>query len=115
MNGIEPPRETRETPQRPLFVDFSWELSPDDGGAMVTSYQFQWRYSGDAWSGKLFNQDSSCYTVEIADTSTSVQARVRARNSVGLGSWATTVTVAASSLLGLSLQRHWFTSSQTFS
>ncbi len=82
---------------------------------MVTSYQFQWRYSGDAWSGKLFNQDSSCYTVEIADTSTSVQARVRARNSVGLGSWATTVTVAASSLLGLSLQRHWFTSSQTFS
>ena len=49
---------------------------------MVTSYQFQWRYSGDAWSGKLFNQDSSCYTVEIADTSTSVQARVRARNSV---------------------------------
>ena len=39
--------------RRPLTVDWQWELPDDDGGEPVESFDHQWRYSGDAWSGNI--------------------------------------------------------------
>ena len=71
------------TPRRPLIIDWVWEVPNDNGGQRIESYDHQWRYSGDAWSGNTVTTESTYRRISVADTSTSVQARVRAVNSVG--------------------------------
>ena len=88
------------TPVRPLIVDWDWDLVTDDGGAPVTSYDLQWRYSGDGWSGNVITDSRTHASHAIANTGTGVQARVRARNAVGSSSWSGTITVNAADLLG---------------
>ena len=88
------------TPRRPLVVDWDWDLVTDDGGDTVDDYEFQWRLSGQTWSGNVITVTGTHASITLAATGTAVQARVRARNSVGSSNWSSTVTVAASSLLG---------------
>ena len=105
------------TPRRPLIVDWTWELPNSNGGQRIESYGFQWRYQGDSWgtTNLTTGLERASMRITVADTSRAVQARVRAINNVGTSVWITpTVTVAASSLLGVPTQRHRFTSSQTF-
>ena len=104
------------TPRRPLIVDWTWELPNSNGGQRVASYDFQWRYSGNTWSGNLTTGlERSSMRTTVADTTRAVQARVRATNSVDASVWASTVTVAATSLLGHPTQAQRFTLSQTWS
>ena len=77
-----------------------WEVPNDNGGQRIESYDHQWRYSGDAWAaGNLETTESTYRRITVADTTNSVQARVRARNSIGVSGWAGTVTVASGDLL----------------
>ena len=72
----------------------------DNGGQRIEDYDHQWRYSGDAWAAANLETTEGAYRrVTIADTTNSVQARVRARNSVGVSAWSGTVTVASGDLL----------------
>ena len=103
------------TPRRPLIVDWTWEVPNDNGGQRIEDYDHQWRYSGDAWAAANLETTEGAYRrVTIADTTNSVQARVRARNSVGVSGWAGTVTVDSGDLLSAPTQRHRFTSSQAW-
>ena len=104
------------TPRRPLIVDWTWEVPDSNGGQRISSYDHQWRYSGDAWVGaNLENTEGSFRRITVADATRNVQARVRAINSVGTGGWSSpTVTVQSSALLVSPTQRHRFTSSQTW-
>ena len=105
--------------RRPLTVDWQWELPDDDGGEPVESFDHQWRYSGDAWSGNITSGlERTCQTHTIADTTNGVQARVRATNSVGSSSWTTAVTISQSDIADDAAalpQRTAITSSQTYS
>ena len=102
------------TPRRPLIIDWVWEVPADNGGQRIESYDHQWRYSGDAWSGNTVTTESTYRRITVADATNSVQARVRARNSVGQSSWSGTVTVDSGDLLTAPTQRHRFTTSQTW-
>ena len=103
------------TPRRPLIVDWTWEVPNDNGGQRIEDYDHQWRYSGDAWSAANLETTEGTYRrITVADTTNSVQARVRARNSVGVSAWSGTVTVASGDLLAAPTQRHRFTTSQTW-
>ena len=84
------------TPRRPLIVDWTWELPDSNGGQRIEDYDFQWRYSGDAWAAAniVAGLETSYYRMSVANTNRSVQARVRASNSVGTSGWAGTATVA---------------------
>ena len=94
------PQNLAGTPRRPLMVDFVWELPDDNGGAQITSFDSQWRFQGSGWSGNLTNQESTHRRITVSNANTAVQARVRARNSVGASSWSSTVTVSAGDLTG---------------
>ena len=113
------PTNLSGTARRPLTVDWQWELPDDDGGEPVESFDHQWRYSGDAWSGNITSGlERTCQTHTIADTTNGVQARVRATNSVGSSSWTTAVTISQSDIEDDSAQlpqRTAITSSQTYS
>ena len=78
-----------------------WEVPNDNGGQRIESYDHQWRYSGDAWAaGNLETTEGTYRRITVAnDTTYDVQARVRARNSVGVSGWAGTVTVDSGDLL----------------
>ena len=103
------------TPRRPLIVDWTWEVPNDNGGQRIEDYDHQWRYSGDAWAAANLETTEGAYRrITVADTTNSVQARVRARNSVGVSAWSGTVTVASGDLLDAPTQRHRFTTSQTW-
>ena len=108
------------TPRRPLIVDWTWELPDDNGGQRISSYDFQWRYSGDAWAAAniVAGLETSYYRLSVANTNRGVQARVRASNSVGTSGWSGTATVSQSgdiaSESSVPTQRHRFTSSQTW-
>ena len=84
------------TPRRPLAIDWVWEVPNDNGGQRIESYDHQWRYSGNNWSGNIATTESTYRRIAVADATNNVQARVRARNSVGVSGWAGTVTVNAS-------------------
>ena len=113
------PTNLSGTGRRPLTVDWTWELPDDDGGEPVESFDHQWRYQGDAWSGNITSGlERTCQTHTIADTTNGVQARVRATNSVGSSSWTTAVTISQSDIEDDSAQlpqRTAITSSQTYS
>ena len=113
------PTNLSGTARRPLTVDWQWELPDDDGGEPIESYDHQWRYSGDAWSGNITSGlERTCQTHTIADTTNGVQARVRATNSVGSSSWTTAVTISQSDVeddAAAIPQRIAITSSQTYS
>ena len=103
-------------PRRPLIVDWTWNLPTDNGGQRVESFDLQWRYGGQTWAqGTSVTGLSGTYRrITVADATRSVQARVRAGNSVSNSGWASTATVAASALLEARTLRHTFESSQTF-
>ena len=80
-----------DAPDRDV-IDFetilwSWSLPDDDGGQSVTGYDIQWRVQGNNWSGNIIARTESCYLHENRSESTTYEARVRARNSVGNSSW----------------------------
>ena len=103
------------TARRALNIDWTWDLVSDDGGAMVTSYDFQWRVAGAAWSGNVTTTTEAYVRTTAPNTSNGIQGRVRATNSVGTSStWSPTGTVAAGDLIPLPTQRHRFTSGQTW-
>ena len=95
------PEAITGTPRLPLIVDWTWELPDDNGGQVIESYDFQWRYDGDSWANANFTGglEVSYYRVAIADTTSGVQARARAINSVGTGAWRTSSVLAAGDLL----------------
>ena len=114
------PPGLRGTPRRPLIVDLDWEIVSDDGGESdggetILDYTVQWRYQGAGWSGNTTTTDRASLRVTVADTSKGVQARVRARNSVGSSAWSSTATVAAGDLLGAFPQVTRVSSDQTYS
>ena len=83
--------DTLDAPDRDV-IDFetilwSWSLPDDDGGQSVTGYHIQWRIQGAGWSGNTIALTESCYLHENRSDSTTYEARVRARNSVGNSSW----------------------------
>ena len=88
------------TPRFPFIIDWVWEVPDDNGGQRIESYDHQWRYSGDGWSVNTVTTESTYRRITIANANRSVQARARARNSVGTGGWGGTVTVNSSDLLG---------------
>ena len=104
------------TPRIALIVDWTWELPDDNGGQVIESYDFQWRYAGNNWSNAnlIVGLEVAYYRVTVANTNNGVQARVRASNSIGNSSWRTSGVIAASSLFDSPQQRHRFTSSQTW-
>ena len=110
------PTNIEGTPRLPLIVDWTWELPNSNGGQRIEDYDFQWRYQGDSWSNANLTSglELSYMRITVADTSTGVQARVRASNSVGNSGWSGTVTVTSGDLLDSPTQRHRFTSSQTW-
>ena len=124
VSPIVPPSDTAPdapaaingTPRIPLIVDWTWELPDDNGGQVISSYDFQWRYDGNNWSNAnlTIGLEVSYYRVTITNTSNGIQARARARNSVGVSAWRTSGVIAASSLFDSPQQRHRFTSSQTW-
>ena len=59
----------------------------DDGDSPITGYHIQWRIQGAGWSGNTIALTESCYLHENRSDSTTYEARVRARNSVGNSSW----------------------------
>ena len=89
-------------------IKFDW-LAPDyDGGSVITSYEFQWRESGEEWSDSnkvAVSTSSRTYTLESLDGSTTYEARVLAVNSVGRGAWSDieSVTTLAVSPLTVSI------------
>ena len=98
MPGL--PTSHTGTPRRPLVIDWVWEVPNDNGGQRIESYDHQWRYSGDAWAAANLETTEGTYRrITVADTTNDVQARVRARNSVGVSGWAGTVTVDSGDLL----------------
>ena len=114
------PPGLRGTPRRPLIVEWDWEIVSDDGGESdggetILDYTVQWRYQGAGWSGNTTTTDRASLRVTVADTSKGVQARVRARNSVGSSAWSSTVTVAAGDLVGAFPQVTRVSSDQTYS
>ena len=121
---IQPPPPTRPdnlssapvgAARRPLIVDWSWGC-PGDGGSDIIDFQIQWRYQGNAWSGNIFTVTRAFYRLTVANTTRGVDARVRARNSVGTAaSWSPTGSVSASALLDSPpVTGHTFTASQTW-
>ena len=108
------PTSLAGTPRRPLIIDWTWEVPNSNGGQRIESYDHQWRYSGDAWSGNTENTEGTYRRITVPNANNSVQARVRARNSVGQSSWSGTITVSSGDLLESPSQRHRFTSSQTW-
>ena len=114
------PPGLRGTPRRPLIVDWDWEIVSDDGGESdggetILDYTVQWRYQGAGWSGNTTTTDRASLRVTVADTSKGVQARVRARNSVGVSAWSSTATVGSGDLLGAFPQSVRVSSDQTYS
>ena len=98
-----------------LVVVWEWDIPPDDGGAMITSYDHQWRYDGNAWSGNTTTGLETLYfSHTVANANNGVQARVRARNSEGAGGWRTSAVVAADALQPTPMQIHEFDSTQTW-
>ena len=108
------PTNHEGAPRRPLIVDWTWEVPDSNGGQRIENYDHQWRYQGSGW-GNTITTEGAYRRITVADTSTSVQARVRARNSVGTSSWASTVTVQSSDLLDSLPQRVRLTTDQTYS
>ena len=112
------PTSLTGTPRRPLTIDWVWELPNSNGGERISSYDHQWRYDGDAWSGNLTTGlERSYMSITVANANNAVDARVRARNSVGTSGWSGTTQVSASDIAdqaGTITQRHRFTSSQTW-
>ena len=67
---------------------WSWDIPDDDGGAMITSYDHQWRVDGTGWSGNITTGiTTGCRRVDGLTAGEDYQARVRARNSVGVSAW----------------------------
>ena len=99
------PTSLAGTPRYDLAIDWLWELPDDNGGQRISSYDFQWRYSGDGWAAIniVSALEVSYYRLTIANTTRGVDARVRASNSVGTSGWSGTATVASGALLGTQL------------
>ena len=84
----------------PSSIFWEWEV-PRDNGAQITSFDLQWRISGNNWSGNnITGIDASCYTHTGRTLGTTYQIRVRARNSAGVGGWSGTGTFALPSTEG---------------
>ena len=76
-------------------VEWSWDLVTSDGGRIVTGYDFQWRYSTDEWAaGNLQQVTRTCAAVTVTGDQATVEARVRARNSVGASPWSAVGSIA---------------------
>ena len=43
-------------PEQPLIIDWAWNLVTDNGGAIVTSYDFRWRRSGGSFTTTTVTQ-----------------------------------------------------------
>ena len=95
------PTNISSTPRVPLIVEWLWEVPDDNGGERIEDYDFQWRYDGDAWAPANLTSglESTYYRLTVANANNGVQARARARNSVGTSAWVTSVVLAAGSLL----------------
>ena len=91
-DGISVPGRPPSTPVgavQGLSILWSWD-SAVDNGARITGYDFQWRVSGSGWSGNIVSVSATCYALTGLIASTTYEARVRARNVDGVGSWTTT-------------------------
>ena len=64
------PTSLTGTPRRPLIVDWTWELPDSNGGQRIEDYDFQWRYSGDAWAAAniVAGLETSYYRLSVANT-----------------------------------------------
>ena len=65
-------------------------------GQRVTSYQLQWRASGDAWSGNIVTHASSCALITGLQGGTTYEARARAVNVEGNGEWSSVGSISTS-------------------
>ena len=66
-------------------VDLDW-LAPDDGGAPITSYRYQWKSGSQNYSGgRAGTTTNTSATVDSLTDGTEYDFRVRATNSVGNG------------------------------
>ena len=68
---------------------WEWEI-PDDNGQRISSFDIQWREQGNNWSGNVVRVESSCYNLDGLAEDTTYEARVRARNSIGVSAWSST-------------------------
>ena len=102
-------------PLRPLIVAWSWGC-PGDGGSDIVDFVIQWRYQGNFWSGNVITVTRGFYQLTVANTNRGVDARVRARNSVGTAAnWSPTGSVSASALIDSPpVTGHSFTASQNW-
>ena len=90
-----PPADTApdapDAPDRDVIdhetILWSWTFPDDDGGSPITGYDIQTRLDGAGWSGGIVALTESCYLHEGRAASTTYEARVRARNSVGNSGW----------------------------
>ena len=111
-----PTSEPTGTARRPLLID--WEfVMPNANGGRITSFDLQWRVSGNNWSGNIVNTATGCVTTTAPNANNAIEARVRARNSEGVGGWSGTGSVSAASLAAAVAitQRIPITSNQTYS
>ena len=70
------------------MVDITWTWNePEDNGAAIDEYEFQWREEGDSWSGNLHTLTSRLYVQRGAREGVTYEARARASNRVGTGEW----------------------------
>lgn len=73
------------TYNQPSSVTFSWQ--PSTGGNVL--YALDYRINGGSWTSGLTNSTTRTYTVNAGSNNVTVEARVRASNSVGTSSYGT--------------------------
>ena len=57
------------------------------GGQRITGFEFQWRVSGNQWSGNITTVTGSCIYITGLETGTLYEGRARAVNAIGSGDW----------------------------
>jgi Tfp pilus assembly protein PilE len=71
---------------QPSSVTFSWQ--PSTGGSVL--YAVDYRINGGSWTSGFTNSTNRTYTVNTGSNNVTVEARVRASNSVGTSEYGTT-------------------------
>lgn len=74
------------TYNQPSSVTFSWQ--PSTGGNVL--YQLDYRIDGGSWTSGLTNSTARTYMVNAGYNNATVEARVRASNSIGTSTYGTT-------------------------
>ena len=82
-------------------LEIDWTgAAPNNGGQTILEYALQWRQKGSGWSVQReidgLSSASASHTVPDADLD--VEARMRARNSIGWGVWGAVGTIDAADI-----------------